>query len=243
MIWQFGELGYDYSINYPSGTSSSRLDPKPIRWDYFSQWGRKYLYNVYHSLIGLKQTLPAFRTSTFTMNAAAYTKRITLTDATMDAVILGNFNVISQNVVPNFTKTGTWYEFYSGDSLSVSDVAAPLAFTPGEYRLYTTVRLPKPVFTGIENPGRQAAQDLRMTVYPNPSAGPVNFELLLDRPTEVKLFVYDFSGRLAGTVIEGNLPQGVNTLKWNPEYTPAPGMYFYKLMTPAGLTGGKFIVQ
>ncbi|HEY7751243.1 MAG TPA: alpha-amylase family glycosyl hydrolase, partial [Ignavibacteriaceae bacterium] len=35
MIWQFGELGYDYSINYPCMTEACRLDPKPIRWDYF----------------------------------------------------------------------------------------------------------------------------------------------------------------------------------------------------------------
>ena len=242
MIWQFGELGYDYSINYPTGTSSSRVDPKPIRWDYYSQWGRKYLYNVYHSLIGLKETLPAFRSSMFTMDATGYAKRITLTDASMDAVILGNFNVISQNVVPNFTKTGTWYEFYSGDSLSISDVAAPLAFKPGEYRLYTTVRLPKPVFTGIENPTLQSSQDLRLIVYPNPSSGPVNFELLLNQPSDIRLFVYDFSGRPAGTVFEGKLPQGVNNLKWNPSDTPAPGMYFFKLLTPSGVKGGKFIV-
>jgi hypothetical protein len=176
------------------------------------------------------------------MDASGYAKRITLTDASMDAVILGNFNVVAQNVVPNFTKTGTWYEFYSGDSLSVSDVASPLVFTPGEYRLYTTVRLPKPVFTGIENPGFQAGPDVRITVYPNPSNGPVNFELLLDQPADVKISVYDFSGKPAGSVFEGRLPQGVHKLTWSPANTPAPGMYFYKLQTPAGVTGGKFIV-
>lgn len=37
MLWQFGELGYDYSINYCiNGTvnNNCRLDPKPVRWDY-----------------------------------------------------------------------------------------------------------------------------------------------------------------------------------------------------------------
>ena len=242
MIWQFGELGYDYSINYPTGTSASRLDPKPIRWDYYSQWGRKYLYNVYRSLIELKKSQPVFRSTSFTMNVTAATKKITLTDASMDAVVLGNFDVANQNVIPNFTKTGNWYEFYSGDSLIVTDVAAPLAFTPGEYRLYTTVRLPKPLFTGIGNRAGLSEADYSLSVFPNPSSGPVNFELLLQKTTEIKLVVYDFSGKPAGTVFEGKLTQGLHDLRWNPEKMLNPGMYFYKLVTPAGISGGKFII-
>ena len=38
MLWQFGELGYDFSINRCTNGSineNCRLDPKPIRWDYF----------------------------------------------------------------------------------------------------------------------------------------------------------------------------------------------------------------
>ena len=31
MIWQFGELRYDYSINF-----NGRTGNKPIRWDYYS---------------------------------------------------------------------------------------------------------------------------------------------------------------------------------------------------------------
>ncbi|MFS8082878.1 MAG: alpha-amylase family glycosyl hydrolase, partial [Ginsengibacter sp.] len=58
MLWQFGELGYDYSINYCSdGTNNSacRTDAKPIRWDYFQQRNRKKLYNVYSALNGLRK--------------------------------------------------------------------------------------------------------------------------------------------------------------------------------------------
>ncbi len=242
MIWEFGELGYDYSINYPTGTSASRLDPKPIRWDYYSQWGRKYLFNVYHSLAELKKNLPVFRSTSFLMDVSAAKKRITLTDASMDAVILGNFDVVAQSMIPNFTKTGAWYEYYSGDSLNVTNIAAPLPFTPGEYRLYTTVRLPKPVFTGIENPYVPSKADCRVRVFPNPAEGPVTFELLNEQTTQVKLFVYDFSGRPAGIIFDGRLPQGVHDFLWNPETVLKPGMYFYKLLTPAGTTSGKFII-
>jgi hypothetical protein len=38
MIWQFGELGYDYSINRcenGSVSSDCRTSPKPVVWDYY----------------------------------------------------------------------------------------------------------------------------------------------------------------------------------------------------------------
>ena len=41
MIWQFGELGYDFSINRcVDGTinNNCRLDNKPIRWDYHASY-------------------------------------------------------------------------------------------------------------------------------------------------------------------------------------------------------------
>ncbi|MES2882009.1 MAG: alpha-amylase family glycosyl hydrolase, partial [Bacteroidota bacterium] len=49
MIWQFGELGYDYSRCYLStngegGDCDKKLDPKPIRWDYLQVPERKQLH-------------------------------------------------------------------------------------------------------------------------------------------------------------------------------------------------------
>jgi hypothetical protein len=57
MIWQFGELGYDYPINYcPNGTvnNNCRTDPKPIRWDYQAQQRRKNVYDVWSKIINLR---------------------------------------------------------------------------------------------------------------------------------------------------------------------------------------------
>ena len=64
MIWQFGELGYDYSINSNSdGTvvddnGAYRTDPKPLRWDYLENSARKELYNVYSKLMDLRLSYP-----------------------------------------------------------------------------------------------------------------------------------------------------------------------------------------
>ena len=246
MIWQFGELGYDYSINYPSGTSASRLDPKPIRWDYYSQWGRKYLYSVFHSLIDLKKTLPVFRTTSYTLDVSGAVKRITLTDTSMDALLLGNFDVTGQNVTPGFPKTGTWYEFYTGDSLVVTDTSKALAFAAGEYRLYTTLKLPKPLFTGFREHEGTFLPGHLLKVFPNPSTGPLTFEVLLEEKKDVELNVFNMNGKQVGVVYEGTLREGIHYLQWNAGSLGArlkPGMYFYHLVTGNRSESGKFIIE
>lgn len=64
MIWQFGELGFDYSIEY-----NGRVGNKPIRWDYIEDSERRALYDVYSNLIKLKLGEPIFRATDFTINA------------------------------------------------------------------------------------------------------------------------------------------------------------------------------
>ena len=57
MIWQFGELGYDYSINNcPDGTINNdcRVSNKPIRWDYDDNPNRKHIYNTWATLTAFK---------------------------------------------------------------------------------------------------------------------------------------------------------------------------------------------
>ncbi len=52
MIWQFGEYGYDVTIE-----QNGRTGQKPIRWQYLNDWRRKYLFNVYAALIDLKKIM------------------------------------------------------------------------------------------------------------------------------------------------------------------------------------------
>jgi hypothetical protein len=57
MIWEFGEQGYDFSINRcTDGTinTTCRLSDKPIRWDYLQITQRKRLYDIYTSLLKLR---------------------------------------------------------------------------------------------------------------------------------------------------------------------------------------------
>ncbi len=137
MIWQFGEMGYDISIEY-----NGRVGNKPILWDYLDS--RPRVNPVFSSLIHLKTQEPAFSTEDYLLFFSGAVKRIELNHTTMDVRIIGNFDVVSRSSDPNFSKTGTWYDYFSGEALEVTDVNAAITLKPGEYRIYTTKALETP---------------------------------------------------------------------------------------------------
>ncbi len=94
MIWQFGELGYDYSINYcPDGTISDecRTYSKPIRWDYFDVPERQHLFKVYSALDKLKTENEAMRSNNYNWDVSGNGKSFIIQDPSMDVVIIGEF--------------------------------------------------------------------------------------------------------------------------------------------------------
>lgn len=161
MIWQFGELGYDVSIDY-----NGRVGEKPIRWNYYSDEYRRNLYLNYAEMMALRNTYATFSTDNFSINVGGAAKSIQLNHADFNALVLGNFNLKTMDVNATFQNTGWWYEYFSGDSANISNTNTTFSFTAGEYRLYTTKRLSRP-----ENPFLSAERVTKipdMLVYPNP---------------------------------------------------------------------------
>ena len=244
MIWQFEELGYDYPITY----GGNRVDPKPIRWDYLDQWRRRYTKNVFSALINLKKTQPVFATTNYTMDVVGAVKRIWLQHSTMDATVLGNFDIVAQNVNPNFTKTGIWYEFYTGDSLSVVNTTAAIPMKAGEYRLYTSVKLQKPVFTGIDdNTLPEVLNGSHVRVYPNPSDGLFNFILNLPQPSPAEITIFNMFGQIVHKSVVNDLQQGLNTfsmdLSAGKTAKISAGIYVYRLDAGTIHENGKLLVE
>jgi len=148
MIWQFGELGYDFSINRcENGTINNdcRTNPKPIRWDYLNNSDRTDVHDLYTKLIHLKLNEKIFRSDNFSLETSIDTKKsIHLTDdtATEDEIkhitIIGNFRTTPLTIDPAFQETGTWYDLLSdtGETITVSDVNALVSLQPGEFRIY-----------------------------------------------------------------------------------------------------------
>jgi 1,4-alpha-glucan branching enzyme len=161
MIWQFGELGYDYSIDY-----ICRICNKPIRWDYYDVGKRRKLYQVWSALIGLRTSEPAFESVDFSLYVSESAKRVEINHADMDVRIIGNFDVVELSCDPSFSRTGWWYDFFSGDSLNVSDLHADIPLEPGRFRVYTTRRLAQPEITAAVPQAESSGSTFR--VYPNP---------------------------------------------------------------------------
>ena len=141
------KVGYDYSINrcVNGQVDGCRLDPKPIRWDYFQDADRAHLFKVTSALLHLRQSYPTFSTRDFEMNDTdPFIKTITLFHAEMDAFIIANFNVRSMHVLPGFPYTGKWYDYFSGDSLEVLDLNDRMDLAPGAYHVYTSNRISMP---------------------------------------------------------------------------------------------------
>jgi hypothetical protein len=191
MIWQFGELGYDISIE-----QNGRTGEKPIKWDYLTDPYRHRLFTTYKLLNTLRKTQPVFSTANYSASLSGTMKRIQLTGTSMTAIILGNFGITQSLINPAFTKTGKWHEYFSGDSINVSDVNANFNFQPGEFRLYTTARLPSAkLILGINDDILPAKENF-VTVFPNPSGDKFNFLIQDDIPASVTITIFDMTGRM-----------------------------------------------
>ncbi len=239
MIWAFGELGYDYSINTcvdGSINNNCRLDPKPIRWDYQHHVLRQRIYDIDRALIQLRQQ-PAMQEGSLQISLAnQFEKKMQYTHPDMDIVIAGNFYVGARNIAPGFTRTGWWYDYLEGDSLRVNQLDTSFSFGPGEYHLYTTTRIPLgfDITTALRDPILYAAS---LVIMPTINRG--TFSVLLpDGVIPGKIWISDMSGRPVPASIAIS-PEEIQVIA---DTLPA-GMYLVELMADQTLYIGKIIVQ
>ncbi|MCK9398572.1 MAG: alpha-amylase family glycosyl hydrolase [Bacteroidales bacterium] len=224
MIWQFGEMGYDYSIEY-----NGRLGEKPVRWDYLNDFRRKYLYDFYGALIKLRTEHPAFETATFTLYVEAALKKIVLAHPDMNVVVLGNFDVNAGTILPGFAHTGAWYEYFTGQPFEVTDLAESMSLEAGEYKMYTDIQLETPqIHTGL-------AEDIEkgrlMRVFPNPSDD-FSIQIELEKPSLLTLEIFDLSGRKVDEIYNGRLQSGSHQFGWSGrEAGLSPGIYLLRAVT------------
>jgi glycosidase len=229
MIWQFGELGYDVSIE-----SGGRTSEKPIKWNYYSEPGRYRLFLVYKLLNDLKNTYEVFSTNDYSYSLTTPQKRIQLNSPGMKVNVLGNFDINSATILPGFLQAGKWYEYFSGDSITVVSVNDPINLQPGEYRLYTTQRLKSPkALLGIDNQ-KMPDSGYFASVYPNPSSDDFTFKIFILQPSPVTLSIIDLSGKIIRQE-KINISQGLQLFKWDGKTgngsEAGKGVYFVQIRT------------
>jgi 1,4-alpha-glucan branching enzyme len=193
MIYEFGEMGYDYSINSLGGRTSD----KPSAWDWLNLAHRKAASDACAKIITLRKQYPtAFTQGTFSFNIATADwntgRRIALTHADLNMIALGNFNASATiTATPNFPKTGTWYNLLTGEQLNVTNTAMTVSMPAGSLLIYTDRQIN--LSTGIND----VVQN-NTSVYPTETVDKVH----VSTPEQVKkINVYNMQGALLKSAI------------------------------------------
>ncbi|PWS27068.1 alpha-amylase [Pedobacter yonginense] len=135
MVWQFGEVGYDISIDF-----NDRTGVKPIKWDYYTDPNRKALYDAYAKFIKLKKNNSIFNSTNSTYNLTGGVKYIKLVEGTNTVVVVGNFDVVSQTANVDFGTSGAWLDAV-GSSINLSGTTYTGVLAPGEYHIFSKTAL------------------------------------------------------------------------------------------------------
>lgn len=235
MIWQFGEVGYDYSIDF-----NGRVGNKPIRWDYMNDPRRKRIYEVTATLNRLKTTDDSLSTLNYTYNAGATAiKRLVIASQTTKASIIANFGVSAAPVTITFPEAGTWYSLFQQDSIVVSGTEYQDTLGPGEYRVYLnryeTTTLPTKLT-------EQATPWVGTGIYPNPTNGLFSIKTgVKDDANPIQIRIVSITGQL---VWEHTEQKSAEFIHINLEKADVkPGIYLVQLTKGGQQVHHKLIYQ
>jgi 1,4-alpha-glucan branching enzyme len=162
MIWQFDELGYDIDINF-----NGRVGRKPLVWGtnslkYYDDIERQYVYTVYSGLLDVRNTIGPSKLATASTKHkhTGNSRRLAYDTDDIDLMVLGNIDTKVNSMDYSWIKQGWWYDYFSGDSINVTNTFDVRTLAPGEWHIYTSKRLSK----GF--PGAVAVYSNPVTVTP-----------------------------------------------------------------------------
>ncbi len=241
MLWQFGELGYDFSINHcPDGTvnPNCRTANKPIRWDYQQNVNRRRVYDVFAALNKLRAH-PWYRNN-FTSNRIGRSlggafKWLQITTDTSNICVIGNFDVVQQTGNVTFQNAGTWYNYLTGETFSATGSSQSFTLQPGEYRVYVNRNVVNPVITSAPT-ATAPSTSFEAKVFPQPSAGQTWLELNLPRTGQVQAQLINANGVALRTITDRRLLAGQHRISLEESMRGLPaGTYWVRLQTPDGI--------
>ncbi len=139
MIWQFGEMGYDISIDY-----NGRVGKKPLHWEYLNDASRAALKNTYVKLLDFRKNNPDMFTSsaslTWKVSATDWNngRSLLLSSGEKKVVVVGNFLNEETNVTGNFQSPGTWYNVMNRtETLNVTSATKNISVPANSFKMYS----------------------------------------------------------------------------------------------------------
>jgi len=167
MIWQFEEIGYDFSINcdssHPDGNDESyrcNKKPRPEAKGYFSDPNRQAAFTKTAQALQLRTRLmPSVfegNPTSVSVNSGKALRTIRWGD---NVFVAGNFSATAKQSVT--IPSGTWYNYY----LQTKQTASTVELQPGELLILTGSQQQLPVIGDIEK--LVGIEDVTFTSMPN----------------------------------------------------------------------------
>jgi hypothetical protein len=173
------------------------------------------------------------------MDTGGMVKTLTLIGSSMRSVIVGNFDVVEKSAEVIFPRIGVWYDYFSGDSLIMENLAElnqSLTLAPGEFHIYTDKQQPLPepgILTQLNEDAFLSQTFELFDNYPNPFNGITRIVFAVPVKDYFTLQVFDVKGRHIKTLYQGDLDAGIHTIHWDGTtesgQTAASGVYFYRI--------------
>jgi 1,4-alpha-glucan branching enzyme len=224
MIWEFGELGYDFSINRCSDGSinnNCRLTAKPIHWDYLQNAQRKRLYDIYTSLLKLRahswyKDVFIANNINLTRNLSSAFKWLTIRSALDTSMLctIGNFDVTAQTGTFTLPSAGTWYDYLNGNTIAATGSAQSILLQPGEFHVYLNRNLVNAVVTAVTDINA-VGNNLLVNVYPNPVQSNSVIEVNIPVNGKVQINLLNTLGQTTTIIYSGFLTKGKHQLSFN----------------------------
>ncbi|HCN48896.1 MAG TPA: alpha-amylase [Chryseobacterium sp.] len=247
MIWQFGELGYEFSINRcADGTINSgcRTDEKPIAFTlgYDADISRKAVYNTWAKIINIRNAHQVFKSKTYSIESNNLANdpdglitRIYVYDNTLNGmknvVVLANYSTSAQNVVPYFPYAGQWQNLMDDTVSNITSTTAPITLQPGEFRIFGN-------YAGsLSTTDVNAANKLSLQIADNPVKNG-QAKLIFNKAKNGEIIISEMSGKKLNTF---KLDKESGTYELNVKY-PA-GTYLVQLKSDTGTAVQKMIIQ
>ncbi|MDW3193999.1 MAG: alpha-amylase family glycosyl hydrolase [Cytophagales bacterium] len=189
MIWQFGEFAYDEELN------NDRLGIKPTRWEYLEDAERLQLFGLYQSLINLKTQTDYLSDEHFSWNASSSVRWINYEHPDVQISMFGNPTSSSRDGDPHFVAAGDWYDYFTGEQITITDPNASVTLAPGEFYIYTSEPIDNFTTINVESSVilSTGPQQLELTTYPNPFVEEFTIQGV---NTIDQIVITDLSGRL-----------------------------------------------
>jgi len=251
MLWQFGELGFPFSINTCiNGTVSEncRLDNKVPVWGYYNDPFKRGLFDVYANLLRLRMNpsfINTFTQKQFTMDFSGAVKTLQINDDSLKIVVVGNFDLSAKTATVNFPISGTWYSYLTKTSINVSGTSANVTLQPGEYHVYLNKDLSNTLVTSIRN-NTYTTLTGDFNLYPNPVKNGTKLTYELKKSGEVFIDIQDILGTKISRVFSGLKSAGKHELVLPPsainQLAGKKGPFLLTLRTSNELKTIKFIL-